>query len=61
MLCNNIKVDLREIRWGGMDWLHLAENRDQLRAPVNMVSSIKCWEVLEWLHNWWPLKEYSAP
>jgi hypothetical protein len=23
--------------------------------------SIKCWEVLEWLHNWRLLKEGSAP
>jgi hypothetical protein len=23
--------------------------------------SLKCWEVLEWLHNWWPLDYYSAP
>jgi hypothetical protein len=23
--------------------------------------SIKCWEVLEWLHNWWLLKKGSVP
>jgi hypothetical protein len=23
--------------------------------------SIKCWKVLEWLHNWWLLKKGSAP
>jgi hypothetical protein len=23
--------------------------------------SIKCWEVLEWLHNWQLLKKGSAP
>jgi hypothetical protein len=23
--------------------------------------SIKCWEVLEQLHNWWLLKKGSAP
>jgi hypothetical protein len=22
---------------------------------------IKCWETTEWLHNLWPLKQYSAP
>jgi hypothetical protein len=32
----NIKMDLREIKWGGMDWLHLAKIRDQWRALVNM-------------------------
>jgi hypothetical protein len=34
-------------------------------APVNTVInigvSIKCWEVLEWLHNWQLLKKDSAP
>jgi hypothetical protein len=26
---DNIKTDLREIGWGGMDWIHLAQDRDQ--------------------------------
>jgi hypothetical protein len=30
-------MDLREIRWDGMDWLDLAQNRDQWRALVNTV------------------------
>jgi hypothetical protein len=34
---NNIKTDLREIRWGGMDWFDLAHYRDQWRALVNTV------------------------
>jgi hypothetical protein len=46
----NIKMDLREIRWDGMDWIDLAQNRDQWRALVNTVMnlriSLKCWEVL---------------
>jgi hypothetical protein len=25
---DNIKKDLREIEWGGMDWIHLAQGRD---------------------------------
>jgi hypothetical protein len=29
MWVHNIKMDLREIRWGGMDWIDLAEDRDQ--------------------------------
>jgi hypothetical protein len=27
-----IKMDLREIEWGGMDWIDLAQDRDQWRA-----------------------------
>jgi hypothetical protein len=26
---DNIKIDLREIEWGGMDWIDLAQNRHQ--------------------------------
>jgi hypothetical protein len=25
---DNIKIDLREIRWGGMDWIDLAQDKD---------------------------------
>jgi hypothetical protein len=32
-----IKVDLRVIEWGAMDWIHLAQDRDQWRALVNLV------------------------
>jgi hypothetical protein len=31
-----IKMDLREIEWGVMDWIHLAEDREQWRALVNI-------------------------
>jgi hypothetical protein len=30
-------MDLREIGWSGMDWIDLAQDRDQWRAFVNMV------------------------
>jgi hypothetical protein len=32
---DNIKIDLREIGWCGMDWILLAEDRDQWQAFVN--------------------------
>jgi hypothetical protein len=32
-------MDHREIGWGGMDWIDLAQYRDWWRAPVNMVVS----------------------
>jgi len=30
-------MDLREIRWGGVEWMHLAQNRDQWWAVLNTV------------------------
>jgi hypothetical protein len=35
---DNIKINLRGIGWGDMDWIHLAQDRDQWRALVNMAS-----------------------
>jgi hypothetical protein len=29
---DNIKMDLREIRWDGVDWIDMAQDRDQWRA-----------------------------
>jgi hypothetical protein len=29
---DNIKIDLREIGWDGMDWINLAQNRDKWRV-----------------------------
>jgi hypothetical protein len=42
---NNIEMDLREIEWDSMDWIDLAQNRDQWGNEPS--GSIKCWEVLE--------------
>jgi hypothetical protein len=33
---DNIKMDLTEIGWSGMDWINLAQDRDQFRTLVNM-------------------------
>jgi hypothetical protein len=38
---NNIKMDLRERGWGGMDWIDLAEDRDQWRALVGMLMGLQ--------------------
>jgi hypothetical protein len=37
----DIRVDLREIGWGGVDWIDLAQDRDQWRALVNMVLNLR--------------------
>jgi hypothetical protein len=36
-----IRMDLREIGWEGVDWLHVAQNRDQWRAVVNTVMNFR--------------------
>jgi hypothetical protein len=38
---NDINIDLREIRWDGMDWIDLAPDKDQWRALVNTVMSLR--------------------
>jgi hypothetical protein len=38
---NNIKMDLREIGWNGVDWIDMAQNRDQWRAFVNTVLNLR--------------------
>jgi hypothetical protein len=37
---SNIKIDLTEIKWCGMDWIDLAQDRDQWRSLVNTVMNI---------------------
>jgi hypothetical protein len=37
---DNIKMKLREMGWGGMDWIDLAEDGDQWRDIVNMVMNL---------------------
>jgi hypothetical protein len=31
------KVDVREMKWGGIGWIDLAQDRDRWRALVNMI------------------------
>jgi hypothetical protein len=37
---DNIKMDLREIEWGGMDWIDLAQDSDHWRALVNSAMNL---------------------
>jgi hypothetical protein len=36
-----IKMDLRETGWGGVDWIHRAQDRDQWRALVRAVINLR--------------------
>jgi hypothetical protein len=48
---DNIKMDLREIGWGGMDWIDLTQDRDPVEGSCEHGNEpsgfIKCWEVIE--------------
>jgi hypothetical protein len=49
----NIKMDLRETGCEDVDWIHLAQNRDQWRVVVNM-GTIRGREILDQLSNYPP-------
>jgi len=34
---NNIKMDVQDVRWGSMDWIDLAQDRDRGRDLTNAV------------------------
>jgi hypothetical protein len=38
---DNIKIDLRELGWDGVDWIDLAQDRVQWRAVVNTVMNLR--------------------
>ena len=46
---NNIRMDLREVGYGCVDWMELAQDRDRWRAIVsavmNFLDPIKCGEI----------------
>jgi hypothetical protein len=37
---DNIKTDVLEIGWDGVNWLGLAQDRDKWRAHVNAVMNL---------------------
>jgi hypothetical protein len=38
---DNIKMDLREAGWGGVDWIDLAQDRDRWRVLVYTVMNLR--------------------
>jgi hypothetical protein len=38
---DNIKMDVREIGWGDMDWIHLPQDSDQCRSVVTTAMNLR--------------------
>jgi hypothetical protein len=38
---DNIKMDLTQIGWDGVDWMDMAQDRNQWRALVNTVLKLR--------------------
>jgi hypothetical protein len=38
---DNIKMDLKEIKWEGKNWIELAQDRDKGGALANMVTNLQ--------------------
>jgi hypothetical protein len=38
---DNIKIDLADIGWGGVDWIGLTQDKDKWRALVNAIMNLR--------------------
>jgi hypothetical protein len=38
---DNIKMDLKEMGWEGVDWIDMAQDRDRWRAVVNALMNLR--------------------
>ena len=50
---DKIKMDLQEMRWGGMGWIDLAQDRDRWWALVNAVRTFGFHKIqgVSWQHE----------
>jgi hypothetical protein len=44
------------VMWTGLVWLRIGQVESSCEFDIEPSGSIKCWEVVKWLHNLWPLE-----
>jgi hypothetical protein len=57
---DNIRMDLRDIGWDGVDWIDVAQDRDQWRALVNTVMNLRVHQLPEGVIGFSLLKFISS-
>jgi hypothetical protein len=49
---DNIRMDLGEVGWGDVDWIGLAQDKEQAESSCELglepPGSMKFWETIEW-------------
>jgi hypothetical protein len=56
---DNIKTDFGETGWDGVEWmvwLNIGQVESSCECNNEPSGSMKCWETIKWLQNWWPLE-----
>jgi hypothetical protein len=43
---DNVKIDLREIEWGGVNWIDLVKDRDHWKALVDTIMNFRVHKLL---------------
>jgi hypothetical protein len=38
---DNIKIDIQEVKWGNVDWIDLAKDRDRRSALVSVIMNLQ--------------------
>jgi hypothetical protein len=38
---DGIRIDLKELGWEEVDWMHMAQDRDHWQAPLNTVMNLR--------------------
>jgi hypothetical protein len=57
---DNIKMDVGETGWGGVEWIGLAQDRVSREFGIEPSGSINCWEAIERPNNLGPLEWCAA-